>query len=98
MVDRPSVSIIINTDGRAASLRNTLTSLGYLRYPRFEVVVVAGPTDDGTRAMLKAWQDRIKIENCPRRNLSESRNIGIATSSAEILAFLDDDALPEPEW
>ncbi|MGH9770373.1 MAG: glycosyltransferase [Candidatus Acidiferrales bacterium] len=96
--ESPSVSIIINTDGRAASLRNTLESLRYLRYPRFEVVVVSGPTADGTREMLEAWRDRIKIGHCPQRNLSQSRNIGIALSSGEIVAFIDDDALPEPEW
>lgn len=93
-----SVSIIINTDGRAASLRNTLESLRYLRYPRFEVVVVPGPTADGTREMLEAWRDRIKIGQCPVRNLSQSRNIGIAISSGEMVAFLDDDSVPEPEW
>src|ERR1700724_1715429 len=98
MNDPLSVSIIINTDGRAASLRNTLESLCYLRYPRFEVVVVPGPTADGTREMLETWQGRIKIGHCPRRNLSESRNIGIAISSGEIVAFLDDDSVPEPEW
>src|SRR5579875_2951056 len=40
----PPVSVIINTDGRAAILGTTLESLRYLRYPCFEVVVVPGPT------------------------------------------------------
>jgi glycosyltransferase involved in cell wall biosynthesis/GT2 family glycosyltransferase len=98
MVDRSPVSIIINTDGRAASLSITLKSLGYLRYPRFEVVVIAGPTPDGTHSLLETWQNGIKIGHCPTRNLSQSRNIGLAISSGEIVAFIDDDAVPEPEW
>lgn len=96
--ERPKVSVIINTDGRAPSLRHTLDSLHYLRYPRFEVVVVPGPTADGTHEVLAEWKGQIKIGACLRRNLSESRNIGIEMSSGEILAFLDDDAIPEPEW
>lgn len=98
MTANSAVSIIINTDARAASLRKTLESLRYLRYPQFEVVVVPGPTRDGTHEMLAAWQGQIKIGNCPQRNLSQSRNIGIGISSGDLVAFLDDDAVPEPEW
>jgi glycogen(starch) synthase len=98
MTDHPTVSIIINTDGRLVSLRKTLESLRYLRYPNFEVVVVPGPTRDGTHEMLEAWAGQIKIRNCQQRNLSQSRNIGIEISSGEFVAFIDDDAVPEPEW
>ena len=94
----PTVSVIIATDGRQKSLAATLAALRYLRYPRFEVVVVAGPTPDGTREMLEGWKDKVKIGYCPERNACMSRNIGTGISSGEILAFLDDDALPEPEW
>lgn len=94
----PRVSIIINTDGRAAILGNTIESLRYLRYPDLELVVVPGPTADGTRELLKSWQGEIKIGHCPARNIAQSRNIGIAIASGEIVAFIDDDEVPEPEW
>lgn len=94
----PAVSIVIITDGRAEPLANALASLRFLRYPRFEVVVVAGPTADGTRELLERWRGNIKIGSCPERNISRARNIGIGIASGEILAFLDDDAVPEPEW
>jgi glycosyltransferase involved in cell wall biosynthesis/SAM-dependent methyltransferase len=93
-----SFSVIINTDSRAAALGNTLRSLCHLDYPRFEVCVVHGPTADGTRELLEAWRGRIKIAACPVRNLTISRNIGIALAAGDVLAFLDDDAIPEPEW
>lgn len=95
---RPKVSIVINTDGRAASLALTLASLRYLSYSEFEVVVVTGPTPDDTQQVLDPWRGQIKIGHCPERNLSRSRNIGIELASGEILAFIDDDAIPEPEW
>ena len=94
----PPVSIIINTDGRAKSLATALESLRYLNYPNFEVVVVAGPTRDGTHELCRGYGARIKFAECPQRNLSVSRNLGIAASAGDLLAFLDDDAVPEPEW
>jgi glycogen(starch) synthase len=95
----PPVSIIINTDGRAAILGNTIESLRYLRYPRLELVVVPGPTADGTRELLdRHWRGEVKIGFCPTRNIAQSRNIGIALASGEVIAFLDDDEIPEPEW
>jgi glycosyltransferase involved in cell wall biosynthesis/GT2 family glycosyltransferase len=94
----PSVSVIINTDGRANSLATCLDSLRYLRYPNFEVVVGAGPTRDGTHELCESYGDSIKYALCPERNLSQSRNISIAISAGEFVAFLDDDSVPEPEW
>jgi len=90
--------VVICTDGRVASLRETLQSLRQLIFQNFEVCVVYGPTLDGTRELLERWPDPIKIAPCLVRNLSVSRNIGIGLASGDILAFLDDDAIPEPEW
>lgn len=91
-------SIVINTDGRVEGLRRLLANLRYLDYPEFEVCVVAGPTPDGTAELLQEWDQWIKVDRCPVKNLSVSRNIGIALAAGEIVAFLDDDALAEPEW
>jgi hypothetical protein len=92
------VSIIVNTFNRCESLALTLRSLEWLDYPNFEVVVVNGPSTDGTDELLAAMADRIKIGRCDNRNLSESRNIGIKLAAGEIVAFIDDDAYPDPAW
>jgi len=92
-----SVSIIINTYNRANSLSNALSSLKFLNYSKFEVIVVNGPSTDNTGKVLKKFGNDIKIGNCSERNLSVSRNIGIGIAAGEIVAFLDDDAIPEPE-
>lgn len=98
MAPRPPVSLIINTDARAASLADTLASLQRLDYAPFEVCVVCGPTPDGTRELVEGWRPRVKIAHCPARNLSQSRNIGLALAAGEIVAFLDDDAILSPQW
>jgi GT2 family glycosyltransferase len=94
----PTISVVINTDGRCQSLANTLDSLRYLDYPSFEVCVVYGPTEDGTQELLAKLQGQIKVAACPERNLSISRNIGIGLTAGELVAFIDDDGLAEPEW
>lgn len=91
-------SIVICTDGRAESLRNTLRSLCYQEYPHFEVCVVCGPTEDSTPEVIAQYGGAIKVAHNPERNLSISRNIGIALASGDVIAFIDDDSIPEPEW
>ena len=93
-----SVSIVINTCNRAVSLSRTLEALTWLDHDDFEVVVVDGPSTDGTPEVLEAWSDRIKIGRCEHLNLAESRNIGIALAAGELVAFIDDDAYPDPSW
>lgn len=95
----PRISIVINTYNRRDVLQKTLNSLRFLRTPNVEVIVVNGPSTDGTAEMLKTnWANAIKIVPCPDRNLARSRNLGVAAANGEIVAFLDDDAVPEPDW
>lgn len=93
-----SASIIINTLNRADLLLNTLTSFLQLDFETFEVIVVNGPSTDHTMEILEQWKDKIKIGHCPEPNLAMSRNIGIAMSAGDVVIFIDDDAIPEPEW
>ncbi|MGD0321362.1 MAG: glycosyltransferase [Acidimicrobiales bacterium] len=93
-----SFSVVVNTYNRADSLRLTLLGLEQLDYPIFEVVVVNGPSDDDTEEVLAQYAGRLKVARCMHRNLSESRNIGVGVSAGEIVAFIDDDAYPDPAW
>lgn len=93
-----AVSVVISTTDRADSLRRTLRSLEQLDYPNLEVVVVRGPCEDHTDDVLAEFEGRIKIGICPRLNLSESRNLGIRMAAGEYVAFIDDDAYPDPAW
>lgn len=93
------ISLVINTYNRMHTLPNTLNSLQYLRYPNLEVIVVDGPSTDGTLEYLNAnWKDKVKIATCPTANLAMSRNIGIDQASGDVVAFVDDDGIPEPDW
>jgi len=91
-------SIVINTYNRATLLDDAISGLSELAYPNFEVIVVNGPSTDHTEEVLKKWEKKVKIGKCEQPNLAMSRNIGIEMASGDIIAFIDDDAVPHPAW
>lgn len=94
----PPASIVVNTYNRAAYLDDALKGLMGLDYPEFEVIVVNGPSTDDSDAVIARWGDRIKALKCPEANLSKSRNVGIAAAAGAFVCFIDDDAVPHPQW
>lgn len=98
MVEEHKISIVINTYNRGFSLPKTLASFEKLNYRNFEVVIVNGPSTDNTTEVVESIAGRVKYLECEEINISKSRNIGIAASAGEIIAFIDDDAIPESNW
>src|SRR5271155_4703662 len=92
------ISVVINTLDRADSLRRTLDALTWQTHDSFEVVVVSGPSTDETERVIADFAGRIKVCSCLDKNLSRSRNIGIASAAGAVVAFIDDDSVPEPDW
>jgi len=96
---QPSFSIVINTLNRGPVLQKTLDSFRWLKYSGdFEVVVVNGPSKDNSEEVIASWLPHIRAGRCDVANLSVSRNVGICMAKGDIIAFIDDDAIPEPEW
>ena len=53
------ISVVINTYNRIASLPTALKALSFQRYHDLEVVVVDGPSNDGTLDYLSSeWAGR----------------------------------------
>lgn len=93
-----TVSVVVCTYNRRGYLERVLDYLRYQSCPQFEVVIVDGPSTDGTKEFLADYQGRVKVAHNPHRNLSISRNIGIDLSAGDIVAFIDDDAIPFDDW
>lgn len=94
----PTVSVVINTLNRANLLDDAIRGVLQLDYPAFELIVVNGPSTDKSEEVLQGWHGRIKHLRCDVPNLSVSRNVGIEAAAGDIVAFLDDDAVPHPLW
>ncbi|MEA3188337.1 MAG: hypothetical protein QOD99_2167 [Chthoniobacter sp.] len=89
-----TATIVIATFNRLPNLRRLLAALGHLDDDDFEVVIVNGPSNDGTAEYLAEMDRPMKILQSPHANVCRSRNLGMAQATGDIVAFLDDDALP----
>ena len=97
MTALPTVSLVIVSRDRPAELCRLLVSLRYLNYPNFEVVVVSN--SDPKQDFPAVYNiENIKFVRCDAANISMARNMGIAASGGSIIAFCDDDAVPESSW
>ncbi|WP_082745185.1 glycosyltransferase [Burkholderia savannae] len=93
-----TVSVVVCTYNRRDHLERCLDYLRHQTCPDFEVIVVDGPSDDGTRELLDRQAAYVKIARNPERNLAISRNLGIDLADGDIVAFIDDDAIPFDDW
>lgn len=92
----PSISVVICSFNGARTIRDTLKALEGLDYPNFEVILVDDGSSDGTAAIGNEYGARvISTEN---RGLSSARNTGCEAATGEIVAYIDDDAYPDPQW
>ncbi len=92
----PKISVVVCSYNGARTIGDCCTALQALDYPSYEVIVVDDGSCDDTAAIAHAHGFRvISTENC---GLSSARNTGLAAASGEIVAYLDDDAYPDPHW
>ena len=91
------VSVVIVSRGRPDALVRCLMGVSQLQYGPFEVVVVADPHGVAAAEAL-AFADNLKIVPFDQPNISLARNLGVTQAAGDIVAFLDDDAVPEPLW
>jgi glycosyltransferase involved in cell wall biosynthesis len=92
----PFISVIVCSYNGSATIRDTMEGLLKLDYPRFEIIVVNDGSTDHTAEIVKKYPVKlVTTRNC---GLSSARNTGMYTAQGEILAYIDDDAYPDPHW
>jgi glycosyltransferase involved in cell wall biosynthesis len=92
----PRISVVVCTFNGARTIRDCFEGLLRLDYPNFEVIVVNDGSSDQSGDIAHEYGFRvITTEN---RGLSSARNTGLAAATGEIVAYIDDDAYPDPHW
>jgi GT2 family glycosyltransferase len=97
----PSVSVVVPTRGRPDLLARCLAAAATQTLPRrcYEIIVVADGPDAATRAALERADPRVRyIELERHRGPAAARNVGWRAAAAPLIAFTDDDTVPDRNW
>lgn len=92
----PLVSVILPVYNGADFLERTLESIRKQTYPAscIEVMLVDDGSEDDSLQIARNYADKLhnlKICSQPNKGVSSARNLGIALSEGELIAFLDAD-------
>jgi glycosyltransferase involved in cell wall biosynthesis len=97
-VDRHmDLSVVIPTLNGRDRLAAGLDALA-AHAPNAEVVVVNGPSTDGTTGMVRDRDDVDVLVEVATRTTNVARNAGIETASGEVVALLRQDRIVEAGW
>src|ERR1700756_2224111 len=97
------ISVVICTRNRASQLAQSLARAGSLtcQYP-WELIVVDNGQSDETSAVIERYRQchhgQISMIVEPVPGLGRARNRGWRASRGEIVAFTDDDCLPDDQF
>jgi GT2 family glycosyltransferase len=93
----PKVSIVVTVKNEEENIAALLYSLSKLQYPgQLETVIVDGESTDNTAKIISDYPSVKLIVR--KSNISDGRNLGIANSTGEVIAFIDGDCAAQPDW
>jgi glycosyltransferase involved in cell wall biosynthesis len=91
------VSVVVPTFDGEAFVGAALESILSQQHQPLEVIVCDDGSTDGTLAILESFGERIRLLRQPNAGVSAARNLAAREARGELLAFLDQDDLWEPE-
>ncbi|HEV7399284.1 MAG TPA: glycosyltransferase [Solirubrobacterales bacterium] len=96
----PSISVIVTafTFDRIGSIEEIVDSMRQQTVAPAETLLVIDYAPELEEECRRRWPDIRVIPNTAERGSCGGRNTGVAASTGEIVAFLDDDAIPNHEW
>jgi len=93
-----AVVVCAYTEDRWNDLVATLESVQRQTLPAQEIILVVDHNPGLFQRALQQLSDVRVIQNLGERGLSGARNTGIQAVNAEIIVFIDDDAIASPTW
>ena len=93
----PRMSVVICTYNGSATLGGCLEAVLALDYPDYEVIVVCDACLDRSAEIAGSFEG-VRVIETLRRGLAAARNTGMEAATGEVVAYIDDDALADPDW
>ena len=93
-----SVVVCTYDEGRRPLLERGLEALEHQQQPPTAVIVVVDHNPRLLAALRADHPQLTVVPNHRQRGLSGARNCGLALAATPVAAFLDDDAVPQPDW
>jgi GT2 family glycosyltransferase len=95
--------ILINHNGAAIEdvITHSVQAIWQQTYPDWELILADDGSTDGSDRLLNSFArgDRVRFtRTADARGVGAARNAAIRLAEGEYLAFLDNDAVPEPDW
>ena len=92
--------MVIPTYKGAKWIGYTLSALERQTFKNFDVIVIIKPSRDGTERIVENYKHSLKLTMViqKRGGFIDALNIGLRKAKGEIIAFLDDDAVPFRTW
>jgi glycosyltransferase involved in cell wall biosynthesis len=98
LATHPLVSVVTPTKDRPRQLERALRSVVSHCYRNWELLVDDGGAND-SRSVAEAIGDRrIRWSRSPSPGESAGRNHALEAATGELIAYLDDDNVMDPEW
>lgn len=92
----PRISVVVCSYNGQRTIGETCRRLLELEYPEYEVLVIDDGSTDATAEIAR--QHGVIVISTDNRGLSAARNTGLAASTGDIVAYIDDDAYPDRHW
>ncbi|HEX6248382.1 MAG TPA: glycosyltransferase family 2 protein [Nocardioidaceae bacterium] len=95
------VSVVIPAYDEEAFLGHCLDSVRAQDYPNLEIIVVNGPSRDGTADVVRARtavDDRVHLVHNPRRSIPSSMNLGVHRARGRWLVRVDAHSTIDPSY
>ena len=93
----PSMSVVICAHNSAATLDECLRHTCALDYPELEVIVVDDGSSDASPEIVARYPG-VRLIQIAHSGLAVARNEGFRLATGDLIAYLDSDAFPAPEW
>lgn len=94
--ERPLVSVVIAARNAEATLGACLASVARLDYPHVELIVADDGSTDETAAVARRAGAR--VVNAAGVGPAAARNLAVAASAGQVIAFTDADCEVPPDW